>query len=372
MKKLLFALMTIGCGLYSLESSAQIFKLNVTNYGVDTSTPQGAAFKSFVDTQLLTIENDINKDLPSAQPKRLMEGMADSSVMAGKGIGSDYASNMEVFLIGAGIGVGADLEKDKNTDSDISGIGIAPGLVVGTNLGFLDTNRILGMDTNRLNVYLNFMSYSHEQTFDDDPAKKSSAEIDMTSMGVHFRYDWIKGNGNKFLGWGGVKLHFGYEYNKTDLTFNSTINEAVTETDSNGNVINGTVDGSPSATILVNTHSIPLEISTDVQLLYVLSLYGGLGMDYSFGEAKGDGSLNADESPITCTNGAAGQACSGGVTVQVKPEANIDATGKVNPLNFRGFAGLQVNLPYVRVFGQVDKSLGSDLIGATAGVRFVY
>lgn len=372
MKKLFFALITIGIGLYSHDSSAQMFRLNVTDYGINTSTPQGAAFKSFVDSQLLTIENDINKDLPSAQPKRLMEGMADSSVMAGKGIGSDYASNMEVLLIGAGVGVGADLEKDKNTDSDISGIGIAPGLIIGANLGFLDSNKILGLETKRLNVYLNFMSYSHEQDFGDDSARKSSAEIDMTAMGVHFRYDWIKGNGNKLLGWGGVKVHFGYEYNKTDLTFKSTINESVSETDSNGNVISGTIKGSPNATILVNTHSIPLEISTDVQLLYILSLYGGLGMDYSFGQAKGDGSLNAGNSPITCTNGAGGQACSGGATVQVKPEANIDATGKVNPLSFRGFAGLQVNLPYVRVFGQVDKSLGNDLIGATAGVRFVY
>src|SRR5690606_30554779 len=144
-----------------------------------------------------------------AQPKRLMEGMANSSVMAGKGIGSDYASNMEVFLIGAGIGVGADLEKDDNTDSEISGLGVAPGLVIGTNLGWMDTAKILGMDTNRLNVYLNFMGYGHDQSFGDN-GSETDAEIDMTSFGVHFRYDWIKGNGTKLLGWGGVKLHFGY------------------------------------------------------------------------------------------------------------------------------------------------------------------
>ncbi len=363
MKKLLFALITIGIGLYSHDSSAQIFKLNVTDYGTSNTTIRG-----FIDAEILKVQNDINKDLPGAQPKRLMEGMADSSIMAGKGIGSDYASNMEVFLIGAGVGVGADLEEDKNTDSDISGVGVAPGLVVGTNLGFLDTTKILGMDTNRLNVYLNFMSYGHDQSFGDN-GSESDAELDMTAMGVHFRYDWIKGSGNKFLGWGGVKLHFGYEYNKTEITFNTTINETVNTTTSTNETINGTITGSPKATILVNTHSFPLEISTDVQLLYVLSLYGGLGADLNFGEAKGDGSLNAGESPVTCSGGVA---CGTTVTAQVKPEANIDATGKVNPLSFRGFAGLQVNLPYVRVFGQVDKSLGDDLIGATAGVRFVY
>ncbi|MFP5385932.1 MAG: Lsa36 family surface (lipo)protein [Bacteriovoracia bacterium] len=365
MKKYLLTLAYLAFAIYSTESSAQIFRLRVTDYGAGAGN---ATFENFVNTEIQKIENDINKDLPSAPPQRLMEGMANSSVMAGKGIGSDYASNMQVFLLGAGVGVGADLEKDDSTDSDISGVGIAPGVIIGANLGFLNTSRILGMDTNRLNLYLNFMSYSHKQTIDDDPGKESDAELDMTAMGIHFRYDWIKGSGSKLFGWGGVKFHFGYEYNKTDITFNSSISETVTETSSGGETISGTITGSPSATILVNTHSIPLEISTDVQLLYILSLYGGLGADYSFGQAKGNGSLNASESPITCTGGA----CGGGTTVQVKPEANIDATGKVDPFTFRGFAGVQINLPYIRIFGQVDKSLGSEVIGATAGVRLVY
>ncbi len=359
MKKLLLPIAALCFGLYASDSSAQIFRLRVTPTGT-------AVIDNFISAEIQKIENDINKDLPSAQPKRLMEGMANSSVMAGKGIGSDYASNMEVFLIGAGIGVGADLEKDKNTDSDITGLGIAPGLVIGTNLGWMDTSRILGMDTNRLNVYANFMGYSHDQDFGENDSK-TQAEVDMTSFGVHFRYDWIKGNGSKLLGWGGVKLHFGYEYNKTDLTFNTKINEEVNAT--NGSeTINDTITGSPRATILVNTHSIPLEISTDVQFLYFMSLYGGLGVDFNFGEAKGDGALNADNQQITCTGGA----CGGGTNINVTPEANIDATGKVNSFTSRAFAGLQFNLPYVRIFGQVDKSLGDDLIGATAGVRFVY
>ncbi len=369
MKKLLFLAVTVALGLYSTDSSAQIFRLRVTDYGNGAGN---ATFENFVNTEIQNIENDINKDLPSAQPQRLMEGMANSSVMAGKGIGSDYASNMSVFLIGGGIGVGADLEKDKTTDSDISGVGIAPGVIIGANLGFLDTSKILGMDTNRLNVFLNFMNYSHKQVIEDNPGEESSAELDMMAVGMHFRYDWIKGNGSKLLGWGGVKFHFGYEYNKTDITFNSKINESVSDTDSDGNVISGNVTGSPSATILVNTHSIPVELSTDIQILYILSIYTGIGADYNFGQAKGDGSLNAGDSPITCTNPNPGEICTGGTTVQVRPEANIDATGKVNPFLFRGFAGVQVNLPFIRVFVQADKSFGSDLVGATAGVRLVY
>lgn len=364
MKNTLFV---VAFALFSLSAEAQIFRLRITDYDGADAIP---AVKNFIDTEIQKVENEINKDLPSAPPKRLMEGMADSSVAAGKGIGSDYASNMDVLLIGAGVGVGADLEKDKNTDSEMSGVGVAPGIIVGMNLAWMDARRFMGMDTDRLNVYFNFMKYTLDQTLNDKPNERSEAELDMLAMGVHFRYDWIKGNGSKWLGWGGVKFHFGYEYNKTDLTFSSQINETVNETSSNGEVISGTVSGSPSAKIAVNTHSIPIELSTDVQFLYILSLYTGLGVDYNFGQAKGSGALNGNESPVTCTGGSCTGA--GDPTVLVKPEANIDATGKVTAFTPRAFVGLQVNIPYVRVFVQADKVLGNEVVGATAGVRFVY
>ncbi|WP_408095452.1 Lsa36 family surface (lipo)protein [Peredibacter sp. HCB2-198] len=365
MKKLLFTLMALSMGLYASDSSAQIFTIKVTDYG-GIADP---TLRNFVDEQILKVQNEINKDLPSAPPERLMEGMANASVMAGKGLASDYASGMKVFLIGANVGAGADLAKDKNTDSDVSGVGVAPGVVVGMNLGFMDAEKFLGMDTNRLNLYLNFMSYKHEQQINEDPGKESSADLDMTALGFRMRYDWIEGNGSKLLGWGGVKFHFGYEYNKTNIAFNSKINESVNETSSTGEVLTGTITGAPQANIAVATHSIPLELSTDVQLLYILSLYVGVGADYSWGQAKGNGTLNAPTSPITCNGGAA---CGGGQTIQVQPDANIDATGKASGFLYRGFAGVQINLPYFRIYGQVNKPIGNDLIGANVGVRFVY
>lgn len=364
----LFLALTLG--LMAHNSSAQIFKININDYGFDETDPTNAALKSLIDTEIAKVQTEVNEGLPSAPPDRLMEGMANSSVMAGKGIGTDYASNMDVFLIGAGIGVGADLEKDPDTDSDISGAGVAPGVIIGMNLGWMDTARFLGMDTNRLNVYANFMGYSTEYKLEDEPTKKSSIELGMTSLGLHFRYDWIKGNGNKLLGWGGVKFNFGYEYNKTNLTFNSTINETVDAT-SGGSTINGTITGNPKATIESSTHSIPIAFSTDIQLLYFVSVYTGLGADLNFGSAKGSGSLNAPESDIVCTSGAECTAA-GNPTIKVQPTANIDGSGSVTPLLFRGFAGVQFNLPFIRIFAQVDKAFGNELIGATAGVRLVY
>lgn len=366
MKKLFFILIILSFGLYATSSSAQIFKLNVTNYG---GLAGNQAFVDFVDAEIQKIEAEINKEMPNASPDRLMEGMANSAVLAGKGLGADYASNMSVFLIGAGAGVGADMEKQKDSESDLSGIGVAPGVVVGFNLGFMDTAYFLGMDTNRLNLYFNFMNYKKENyQVDDDPGQESYLDADATAIGFRLRYDWITGNGSKLLGWGGVKFHIGYEYNKSNFAYRTKINEDVNETSGTGETISGTITGNPEAKIAVATHSIPLELSTDIQLLYILSLYGGVGADYSFGEAKGDGALNAPESTISCNGGV----CPGGTTIGVKPEANIDGKGNPEAFSFRGFAGVQVNLPYLRIYVQANKPFGNKLIGANAGVRFVF
>ena len=345
--------------MLAAPSHAQLFKIKVVDYGGLSGAPQ-ALIDAF-EAELAKAQADINKDLPSAAPNRLMEGMANSSVIAGKGIGSDYASGMQVAIIGAGVGVGADLEKDKESKSDLSGAGIQGGLMIGFNLGFLDAEKILGLDTNRLNVYFNGIAYNHEQKLGKND--KDTVEADLKSFGVHFSYDWVKGNGSKLFGWGGIKLHTGYEYNKSSYTFTSSINETVNVSNS-GQTISGTITGRPRAQIDVTTHSIPVEISSSVQFLYLLSLYGGLGADFNFGEAKGSGALNADPTTLNYSGG-------GGDPV-VQADANIDGTGKVTGVWARAFAGVQVNLPFTRIFVQADKPFGNDIVGATAGVRFVY
>jgi len=354
--KLFLVLVTLST---AMPIYAQIFKLTFTP---DAALNPVAA--AFIKSEVQKIETEINDGLPSAEsPDRLLEGMANSSVIAGKGIGSDYASNMSVLLIGAGVGVGVDLEKNKEADTDLSGAGVQGGLILGTNLGWMDTKSIFGLDTDKLNVYLNFMSYKHEMNTGDTKAK-----IDLASYGVHFSYNWINGSGSKWLGWGGVKVHWGYEFNKTTLKFSSEITETLNQT-SAGTTYNANIVANPFAAIDVTTHSIPLEISSSVQILYILSLYGGLGADYNTGTATGKGDINSSTAAVSCTVTAP---CPTGDAGDIDTTANIDGKGKASPFTFRGFAGVQVNLPFIRVFVQADKALGSELVGATVGVRLVF
>ncbi len=356
MKKML-TLFTLA-SLISIPAHAQLFRIKITDYGGLNLDP---TIKAAFDAEIAKAQAEINKDLPSSDTKRLMQGMADSSVAAGKGVGTDYASGMEVMLIGAGVGIGADLEKSKEADSDLSGVGIQPGIIIGLNLGLVDAQKILGLDTDKLKVYLSGMSYTLDKKMGDND--KDQIEAKMTSFGFHASYDWIKGSGSKFFGWGGVKIHTGYEYNSSKFSFTSTLNEDV-NVSSGGQTVTGTIKGRPTAEIEVTTHSIPLEISSSVQFLYLFSLYGGLGADFNMGEAKGSGALNAEETTLTYSGGTGDP--------KVLAEANIDGKGEVTSFTGRAFAGVQLNLPYTRIFVQANKVLNNEVVSATAGLRFVY
>lgn len=353
------ALLALSIGLYTASASAQIFKL--TFQEAVGMAPQAV---TAIKAELEKIEKEINDGLPSAEsPDRLMDGMANSSVMAGKGIGADYASDMQVMLIGVGVGVGADLEKNKEAKTDLSGAGVQGGFVIGTNLKWMDTAKILGLDTNKLNVYGNFFKYELEKNSGD-----VNVNAQLASYGIHFSYDLVKASPSKLFGWGGVKVHTGYEYNRTTLTMDSKISESMSATVS-GDTYASAINATPKAQIDVATQSIPIEISSSLRLLYILSLYGGLGADYNLGTATGKGALS-NTSNVTCT----GATCSpsAGTVGTINTKADIDGDGKVNPFLFRGFVGVQVNIPFVRIFVQADKSFGNELVAASTGIRFVY
>jgi len=356
MKKWSLSLCALGLGLLSTSASAQIFKLTYTPNNMrpplETQT---------IQAELKKIEDDINSGLPKTDnPERLMKGMANSSVMSGKGVGSDYASHMQVALLGVGVGVGADLEKDKQTDSDLSGVGLQGGVLIGTNLGWLTSSSILGMEPGKLNVYTNFFAYNYEMNQD-----KTNAKAELGSWGVHVAYDIIQRQGSRLFGWNGVKIHTGYEYTKMKLKVNSDLNETLSAT-VGPNTYSSSLTGKPAAEIDVATHSIPVEVSSSFNFLYLFTMYGGLGADLNFGEARGKGNINTNQANVDCTGGCAGN------VGKVNATANMSGKGQVNPFLFRTFAGLQFNLPYTRIFVQTDKALGNELVGATAGVRFVY
>jgi hypothetical protein len=353
MKKLL---LTLALTLPSL-SYAQIFDLS------RVACTGGAAACALFDAEIQKVENEINADLPAGDPKRLMEGMANSQAASGKGVATDYISHFDTFMVGAGLGLGADLEENKEYDSDLSGIGMMGAVQVGLNMSAIFDNSFLGLEPKRTTVVANFFTFNLDRDFDENNVK-----AEMISFGFSGTYKWIDGNGNRLFGWDGVRLHTGYQYSSVKFAFTSEINEEVNET-SSGSTITGTITGDPKATIESSSHSIPLEISSGVNFLWVMSFYGGLGTDLNIGSAEGKGDLNAEDSVLTCTGGAA---CGGNPTATVRASANIDEKAEVNPFFLRGFVGLQANLPYVRIYAHANKVFGTEVYSFATGLRLAF
>jgi len=355
----------------SPQSRAQLFTVEITDYG---GLENSALLKAAIDRELQKFEDEVNAKLPQEGPDRLMQGMANTSVMASKGIGKDYASYMNMYLIGVGAGVALDQQYDSTIDSEISGGGGALGVVVGSTARNLGFQSFAGLDPKRVGIYANFMRYKHNQIIQSDPESESNLAADLFNLGVHFRYDWIDGTGSPMFGWGGLKLHWGYDYNQTTIVFENDLDKNINLIDlpsSGGDTasIAGRITGSPRYQVKSQTHSIPLEISTDVRFLYFLTLYGGLGTDINYGKATGEGLLNGNVSPLACTSGAA---CVGITDLKVQVQANLDAEGRVDPLMLRGFAGVQFNVPYFRIYAQVDQAFGTELIALSTGLKFAY
>ena len=194
MKKLL---LVIALTLPTL-SHAQIFQLN------RVACTGGAVACALFDTEIQKVENEINADLPAGDPKRMMEGIANSQAAAGKGASTDYISHFDAFVVGAGIGLGADLEENKEYDSELSGIGLMGAVQIGLNMSTIFDDSFLGLDPKRTTVMANFFTYNLDRDFDE-----SNVKADMISFGVHGSYKWIDGNGNRLFGWDGVRLHTG-------------------------------------------------------------------------------------------------------------------------------------------------------------------
>ncbi len=292
------------------------------------------------------IENDINDDLPDANASTYLTGMANANVLSGKHIGTDYANDINAFIVALGLGTGLDLGNQKFGDvlsgdvegNQIRGVGIQPSALLGINLGLFDLPSIGPVDLKRLKVFLNIGAYDK---------KSDSLSFKTKNFGIHFRYKWkdpIMTVPGRMLYWTGVDFTTGFESQSLELTIAEAQNQSFTY-----GIYTATVSGTVRAGVKSQTMSIPFEISTGVQLGYIFTLYGGAGVDYNTGSAEATvGSvapINLNPNVATLTG-----------SLNLGQKSSPDAFGA------RLFTGLQFNLPFLKV---ANIQLDNDLVNKT-------
>lgn len=343
----------IAALLISLPTYAQIIKVRVTDYGWLTSFP---LLRDALDAYLETEEANLNEIQPIKNPDRLFRGIGNSAANSSRGIGTDYATYMENFFVGLSIGAAADFERDVALEDLESGLGASAGAVFGKTI------------SKRLNVYANLGGVSHDKTLTGILDTDLEAEITTFNAGLHLRYDLIPGSDER-NGWGGVKTHFGWEYNYNELTFENKLNEELSVDLGGVATVEGRIKGVPRYEITTIVNSFPLEFSTDYRFLNYFSLFGGVGGDLNFGTAKSEGDAKVQIfSPLTCTSGI----CTNLNLPQVEAEADLDGEEKVDVLSGRIFGGLQANFGQLSAYGMVNQVIDSRILAVSMGMRIVF
>ncbi|HLE12451.1 MAG: hypothetical protein A2504_07830 [Bdellovibrionales bacterium RIFOXYD12_FULL_39_22] len=368
MKKSSLKLLVVLSLFLSASTYAGLFKISNRSYGdLDADNPAEALFIELIDTGFDTLEADINSKLPNTESSKYLDGMSNASLMAAKGLGVDYSSDMDIFVIGGGAGVGVDLGDNGFGDvvsgkidlTQAAGAGIMASLMLGFNLSAIPgvtLPKIWFVDLEKINVFINYFGYTVSQ---------SGITGKVNHFGLHAQYQLIEGK--KFLPfrmarWGGVRVTSGYEYGSMKLIYARDIEESVPIDFGGAGSSEVTYDGTVQIGAEGSMHSIPIEVTTDFQWLYLFTTYVGLGTDITVGSAKSIANTTGDVSVPVPTHDPATAVAS----------LDVGDEGGPNLLTFRGFVGQQFNFSILKIGLQLDHSFGTGAWGANVMAKITW
>ncbi len=355
---LFLSLSTYSYGAF-LELGQQVCSGNTTVCGLVSDD---------LDQLYQDLEDDMNAKLPDVDGSQYLTGMSNSAVMSSKGVGIDYASNMDWFVVGATVGAGVDLGERNQLGDVISGdidassvAGVAPivSVIVGINpsvIPFFKLPKIGPIDLEKINFYMNYFGASFD---------KNGVTGDLSNLGFHAQYQLLGTKSFLPFGvakWGGVKVNVGYEYTYLKLSFEQSLGLALTETLGGSYSTTIQTDTDVAIGLEIGTHSIPVEISTDFQWLYLFTTYVGFGADLSFGMA--DVISNADVA-ISGDIGGVSTTTNTGVV-------DLGQSGNPSPFMFRAFIGQQFNLTLLKIGVHLDYGVATGMLGAKVNFRVAW
>lgn len=382
LKKIFSALLTVAMSTAITGSLlAGPFTISNVQYPSQATlglTGQDALYATVVaeiNKQVVEMEKKINDQLPDVDASKYLKGMANSAAISTKGAGVDYATNMDIFLVGIGAGVGLDTGGSSFDNlENAAGIGINMSLMAGLNLGLFQLGEVGPINLDKIDVYLNFFSA-------DIPDVEDNIKGKFTSFGLHAQYKIIdpKNIGFGALAWRGVDLTTGFDYNSLKLTVTETFNEdlgqstiTLNDTGTPATSLYADVDqkftGNAELGADIGVFTMPVEVSTAGRLLWFLTGFVGLGADFTLGSASNISNVTGQiVGDAAVKNGTGVQ--SG--TDKVSADAKLDLGDKQGPsfLGLRGFVGMQIEMGVVFIYAQLNKGLTNDTIGANFGVR---
>jgi hypothetical protein len=322
-------------------------------------TPEARQFASQTGIDLAAVEaqvqNEMNGLFQVFRLRDYVRSFGDAQGFTTRGLGVDYGSN--VRYVEAGVAVSTAINSNRAlVEGDIRSqpvAGLATNLTVmaGVNLG------ALGVPVTVFGNY--FKSQGSYREFD----------ARLENLGVHLQLKLFGSRDESvrslLVRWGGLDITTGFDRSRMRLSLRQNFTRTIPVSD--GQRFSGEValDSRGKFQMDMRTSSIPLELTTNVRFLYVLSAYVGGGFDLQVGGGS-DMNITLD----------------GGLTGRIPPAEDRAALGTMNVLvsqsaspsagRIRGIVGLQANLFLLKIFVQLNAAPSPLLASVGFGARLVW
>jgi hypothetical protein len=289
-----------------------------------------------------------------------LKKLGDGQSFTNRGLGVDYASDFNAFILGMGANVAFNLDsafKSKTTGQLFEyGRGVNLTVMAGLNLAALGAGPI--------KVYTNYFVFTHAL---------GPFEARSTNFGVHVQASLFKpaatGLVAQLFRWGGVEITTGVEQEKGVLWLDGGLSTSVPLDQVSPATQGATVKVDAVGDISFYTRSVtmPIELTTNLRILHLLSLYGGAGYDLKIASAV-DGYMSA-------ATRLTGQAPALG-TQQVDigtAQVQVAHLSRLSEGDLRFLAGVQLNLFLVKLFVHGNVLMHDPLLYTIgAGIRLAY
>ena len=324
-----------------LGGSARAQSLEVL-IDIDTSAASQAGIDDAAALQS-ELEGQLDTSLVLADQSAYMEQMADANVLSAKGMGVDYASKFERFIIGGGFGSAVNSAGFTFSRGDAplpsGGFAFQATVMAGLNLGGFNDKQGFG---DRVRIYANGL-YA--------PVAGDPFSGELLNYGGHVQLALLNPSGEKnaLVRFAGLDLTTGYERSRYVMTLDKGLPIP------SGDV---TWDADGSYRITSDTQSVPVELSTGLKIA-IVSAYIGAAADINLGGgADGQVSLGG---PLSADDPSTGQ------TIDIgSASVTASASGDAAQITPRGFGGVMVHVLFVKLTGHLNVTLDRSVGGHVA------
>jgi hypothetical protein len=291
------------------------------------------------------VKAEIDDAYQTANIDNFVQSFVDATAFSARGIGVDYASSPKGFVAGFAVNVAAAGDQQLRADErPTAGLAANLAVMVGMNLA--------EWKHPRWTIYANGFYRN---------AELERLDGSILSAGAHVQYTIIRapadGGTGTFVRWIGIAATTGLELTRWNLGTGSDTLSTDFDVGSGNNTANVDVDLTGQLDLRTQAITVPLEATTGLRIMWLATLYAGVGIDFTIG--TGDLAANM--------NGVA-RADDGRQLGTVAVTGTGGATG--SPATVRGLAGLQINLWKLKLFAQLNASQ-SPAASVAFGLKFV-